>query len=90
MSKKFKQTLNDIYNSLRYRQWLVYDYRDGVVLHIGTYRECVRVQEESYGGLIVTPVDPTSGWKGGRGKASHKLAAPSTFLGSRKEKTANG
>lgn len=35
---------------------MVYDYRDGTVLQIGTYRECTRIQEEGYGGLIVTPV----------------------------------
>lgn len=39
------------------RKWVVYDPVDMFVLFIGTHRECLRVMDESYGGLVVIPLE---------------------------------
>ena len=46
-----------LYSIIRHRTWAVYDPADMYVLFVGKRRQCLKVQEENYGGLIVIPVD---------------------------------
>lgn len=45
-----------IWNRIRYRKWVVFDPFDMFVLYIGSYRNCVKVVKENYGGLTIIPL----------------------------------
>jgi len=45
-----------LYLQLRHRRWIAYDHSDSFVLHVGTLKECLQVQEQSYGGITVIPL----------------------------------
>lgn len=52
---KIKMFFTEMYYAVRYRKWVVYDPADVEVIYIGKRRDCYKVQEQSYGGLIVAP-----------------------------------
>lgn len=52
---RLKSFVTEMYYAARYRKWVVYDPSDVTVIYIGKRRECYKVQNESYGGLIVAP-----------------------------------
>lgn len=51
--------LYETYLAVRYREWIVYDPLDCVVVYVGSRKNCIQVQEQMYGGLVVVPLkDP--------------------------------
>lgn len=53
--QRLKAFFWEMYDAARYRKWVVYDPTDSTVIYIGKRKDCYRVMEESYGGLVVTP-----------------------------------
>lgn len=54
---RLTEVLKNIYSIVTNRTWAVYDPADMFILHVGKRRDCLRIQDENYGGLIVIPVD---------------------------------
>lgn len=53
--KKLQQKFQEIWEKLRYRKWAVYDISDCSIIYMGKRRDCIKVLDESYGGLVIIP-----------------------------------
>lgn len=57
MKQKIVDALWDIVSGIGPKNWVVYDPQDMIILFQGTRMECIKVQEQNYGGLVVIKVN---------------------------------
>ena len=52
---KLQQRFQQLWEIIRYRKWVVYDTQDCFIIYMGKRRNCIKVLDESCGGLVVIP-----------------------------------
>lgn len=52
---KKQSKLTELYYKLRYRKWVVLDFKDRIIIYEGRRELCDLVQDTQYAGLVVVP-----------------------------------